>query len=48
MIILIEIIKYYINQYLVEVETDSYSKEEVSNIESYFCPAVEERNYLTR
>jgi len=40
----IEIIEYYINQYLVEQE--HFSKEHTLNIENYFQKVIEEQNYL--
>ena len=42
--LLIEIIEYYINQYLVQQE--HFSEEDTLNIENYFQKAIEEQNYL--
>jgi len=42
--LLIEIIEYYINDYLVQQE--KFSKEETTNIENYFLQAIEEQNYV--
>jgi hypothetical protein len=42
--ILIEIIEYYLNEYLIEQE--HFSKDEIQNIENCFLQAIEEQNYL--
>jgi len=42
--LLIEIIEYYLNEYLIQQE--QFSKEETQNIENYFKKAIEEQNYL--
>ncbi|CAF1228282.1 unnamed protein product, partial [Adineta steineri] len=42
--LLIEIVEYYLNEYLIKQE--HLSKNEIQNIENYFKKAIEEQNYL--